>query len=54
VERDEYWALAAIILWIAAIIMILLGIWMPSWQWTATGVLIAFVGWLSMVIGDEL
>lgn len=38
-----------ILLWIAAIAFVLMGIWMPSWQWTATSGVAIVVGFLFMV-----
>jgi len=47
VNRDKIYdwlALGVLALWSSGVGMILLGIWLPSWQWAATGVLAIVLG----------
>jgi len=50
----DYLALGVFVLWVAGVLMILAGIWMPSWQWIATGILSVVLGTVgAWVAADE-
>jgi membrane protein implicated in regulation of membrane protease activity len=46
-------ALGVFLLWIAGVCMIIAGIWMPSWQWGATGILSIILGVIGALVVDE-
>ncbi len=56
-NKRQVWdllALGVFVLWVGGVLMVLLGIWMPSWQWIATGILSVVVGTVgAWVAADE-
>ncbi len=49
----DYLALGVFLLWFAGVFMLLMGIWTPSWQWAATGVLAVVLGIIGALVVDE-
>jgi membrane protein implicated in regulation of membrane protease activity len=49
----DYAALGVFLLWIGGVCMILTGIWLPSWQWAATGALAIGLGVVGALVANE-
>jgi len=52
-QARDYLALGVFVLWAAGVLMILAGIWMPSWQWACTGILSVVLGTIGAWVVDE-
>jgi hypothetical protein len=44
----EIMAAGSVLLWISGVGMLVAGIWIPSWQWAATGVLAILLGFAGL------
>jgi membrane protein implicated in regulation of membrane protease activity len=53
-RTDEVLALGVFLLWIGGVCMLLVGIWLPSWQWAATGILSIVLGFVALWLVGEL
>jgi hypothetical protein len=52
-KANDALAIGIFLLWVSGVCELLLGIWLPSWQWALTGILSIAIGTVCTLAADE-